>query len=111
MQNLQAQRFTTKLFRSTANSGILLRRSSNRAGGIEGGITNGEPLVIRAAMKPISTTLQGLASIDLATGQKVKTIYERSDICAVPRAAVVAEAMVSLCYRGRVDGKAWWRQP
>jgi chorismate synthase len=78
-----------------ADSEIVLRRSSNRAGGIEGGITNGEPLVIRAAMKPISTTLQGLKSVDLATGQKVKTVYERSDICAVPRAAVVAEAMIA----------------
>ncbi len=77
------------------NPGILLRRSSNRAAGIEGGITSGEPLLIRAAMKPIGTTLQGLASIDLATGQIAKTIYERSDICAVPRAAVVAEAMVA----------------
>lgn len=77
------------------DSEIALRRSSNRAGGIEGGITNGEPLVIRAAMKPISTTLRGLGSVDLATGQKVRTVYERSDICAVPRAAVVAEAMVA----------------
>ncbi len=77
------------------NSEILLRRGSNRAAGVEGGITTGEPLVIHAAMKPISTTLQGLASVDLATGQTTKSAYERSDICAVPRAAVVAEAMIA----------------
>jgi len=84
-----------EILQEQTESGVALRRSSNRAGGIEGGITNGEPLVIRAAMKPISTTLQGLASVDLATGKNVRTAYERSDICAVPRAAVVAEAMVA----------------
>jgi chorismate synthase len=72
-----------------------LRRATNRAGGLEGGMTTGEPLIVRAAMKPISTTLKGLRSVDLATGEPAKTIYERSDICAVPRACVVAEAMVS----------------
>ncbi len=74
---------------------MVLKRASNRAAGVEGGITNGEPLVIRAAMKPISTTLRGIASVDLATGKEVKTVYERSDTCAVPRAAIVAEAMVA----------------
>jgi len=72
-----------------------LTRSSNRAGGLEGGITTGEPLVIRAAMKPINTTLRGISSVDLATVEPVKTTYERSDICAVPRACVVVEAMVA----------------
>jgi len=72
-----------------------LTRRSNRSGGFEGGITNGEPIVIRAAMKPISTVLNPMRSVDLATGQAADTVYERSDICAVPRAAVVAEAMAA----------------
>ena len=75
--------------------GELLIRPSNRAGGFEGGITTGQPIVVRAAMKPISTTLTPLRSVDLAGGQPAATRYERSDICAVPRAAVVGEAMVA----------------
>jgi len=70
-------------------------RPSNRAGGLEGGMTNGQPLVIRAAMKPIPTTLTPLRSVDLATGEPTTTRYTRSDVCAVPAAAVVAEAMVA----------------
>lgn len=73
-----------------------LTRRTNRAGGLEGGITTGQPVVVRAAMKPISTTLTPLRSVDLATGEPAATRYERSDICAVPRAAVVGEAMVAL---------------
>ncbi len=72
-----------------------LARTSNRAGGLEGGITTGQPLVVRAAMKPISTTLSPLRSVDLASGEAAATRYERSDVCAVPRAAVVGEAMVA----------------
>jgi len=72
-----------------------LTRRTNRAGGLEGGISTGLPIVVRAAMKPISTTLKPLRSVDLATGQPAATRYERSDFCAVPRAAVVAEAMVA----------------
>ena len=74
--------------------GRIVRRT-NRAGGLEGGITTGEPLILRAAMKPISTTLNPLRSVDLATGEATTTKYERSDFCAVPRAAVVGEAMVA----------------
>jgi len=76
--------------------GECLRRPTNRAGGLEGGITTGQPIVVRAAMKPIATTLTPLASVDLATGQPAATRYERSDLCAVPRAAVVGEAMVAI---------------
>lgn len=72
-----------------------LARRTNRAGGFEGGITTGQPVVVRAAMKPISTTLTPLRSVDLATGAAASTRYERSDTCAVPRAAVVGEAMVA----------------
>jgi chorismate synthase len=72
-----------------------LRRETNRAGGLEGGISTGEPIVLRAAMKPISTTLTPLATVDLATGEPAASRYERSDFCAVPRAVVVGEAMVA----------------
>ena len=72
-----------------------LTRHTNRAGGLEGGITNGQPIVVRAAMKPIPTTLTPLRTVDLATGEASTTRYERSDTCAVPRAAVVGEAMVA----------------
>jgi chorismate synthase len=72
-----------------------LTRLTNRAGGFEGGITTGMPVVMRAAMKPISTTLTPLRSVDLATGEPAATRYERSDICAAPRAAVVGEAMAA----------------
>jgi len=72
-----------------------LTRHTNRAGGFEGGITTGQPIVVRAAMKPIATTLTPLHSVDLASGEPAPTRYERSDICAVPRAAVVGEAMVA----------------
>jgi chorismate synthase len=75
--------------------GSQLRRASDRAGGIEGGISNGEPILIRAAMKPIATTLTPQQSVDLATGQEVDTHYERSDFCPVPRAVPILEAMVS----------------
>jgi chorismate synthase len=77
------------------DEGALVRRT-NRAGGLEGGITTGQPIVLRVAMKPISTTLHPLQSVDLATGQAAPTHYERSDFCAVPRAGVVGEAMVCL---------------
>jgi chorismate synthase len=77
-----------------AQDGLLVRRT-NRAGGFEGGITTGQPVVVRAAMKPISTTLTPLGSVDLVTGEAAATRYERSDTCAVPRAAVVGEAMAA----------------
>ncbi len=71
-------------------------RRTNRAGGIEGGMTNAEPLRARAAMKPISTVPRALDTIDTATGEPAKAIHQRSDVCAVAPAAVVAQAMVAL---------------
>ncbi|MFV2005822.1 MAG: chorismate synthase [Longimicrobiales bacterium] len=73
-----------------------LGRASNRAGGLEGGVTTGEPLVVRAAMKPISTLRKRLASVDMRDGSVADAAVERSDVCAVPAAAIVGEAMVSL---------------
>ncbi|MDD2421382.1 MAG: chorismate synthase [Heliobacteriaceae bacterium] len=71
-------------------------RETNRAGGIEGGMTNGEPVVVRVAMKPIPTLLKPLHTVDLTSRQPVKAAVERSDTCAVPAAAVVAEAVLAL---------------
>ena len=71
-------------------------RPSNRAGGLEGGVTTGEPLVIRAAMKPISTLRKRLPSVDLRDGSPADAAVERSDVCSVPAAAVVGEAMAAL---------------
>jgi chorismate synthase len=73
-----------------------LHRRTARAGGIEGGMTTGEPLRVRAAMKPISTVPRALATVDLATGEPARAISQRSDVCAVPAAGIVAEAMVAL---------------
>jgi chorismate synthase len=72
-----------------------LQRTSNKAGGVEGGISNGQPLVVRAAMKPIATTLTPQMTVDLATGDESPTRYERSDFCPVPRAVPILEAMVA----------------
>ncbi|MFF2550993.1 chorismate synthase [Nocardia sp. NPDC058058] len=71
-------------------------RSTNRAGGLEGGMTNGEALRVRAAMKPISTVPRALSTVDMTTGDEAVAIHQRSDVCAVPAAGVVAEAMVAL---------------
>lgn len=73
-----------------------LTRTSGRSGGTEGGMTTGEPLRVRAAMKPISTIPRALQTVDVSTGDAAKAINQRSDVCAVPAAGVVAEAMVAL---------------
>lgn len=73
-----------------------LGRATNRAGGLEGGITTGEPLLIRGAMKPISTLRKPLASVDLRSGEVAAAAVERSDVCAVPAAGVIGESMVAL---------------
>jgi chorismate synthase len=77
-------------------------RVRNHAGGLEGGITTGQPLVCRAAMKPISTLMAPLGTVDLRTGEAAEAVRERSDVCAVPAAGVVAEAMVAIVLAGAV---------
>lgn len=72
------------------------RHATNRAGGVEGGMSNGEPIVVRFALKPISTLANPLPSVDLATGEVVQAHYERSDVCVVPAAGVVGEAMLAI---------------
>jgi chorismate synthase len=78
-----------------APGGDGLARPTNRAGGVEGGMTNGNPVVVRGAMKPLSSVRREVESVDLRTGEPVDPAYVRSDVCAVPAAAVVAEAMVA----------------
>jgi len=73
-----------------------LRRNSNRLGGLEGGMTNGEPVVVAAAMKPISTIAKALRTVDLATGEPTRAFKERADSCAVPAAAVIGESMAAI---------------
>jgi len=75
--------------------GEALVRRTNRAGGIEGGISNGAPIVVRVALKPIATTLTPQPSVDLRTGEPTETRYERSDFCPVPRACPIVEAMMA----------------
>jgi chorismate synthase len=76
--------------------GFPWRRATNRAGGIEGGITNGEDIIVKAAVKPIATLASPLSSIDLRSGEVAKAHYERSDICVVPAAGVIAETMLAI---------------
>src|SRR5881409_1735130 len=71
-------------------------RESNSAGGLEGGVTNGQPVIVRAAMKPISTLRKPLRSVDMATKEAVEAVVERSDVCAVPAAGIVGEAMMAI---------------
>ena len=73
-----------------------VRRRTNRAGGLEGGMTTGEPLVVRVAMKPISTLMKPLATVDVATGERAQATVERSDVTAVPAMGVIAEAMLAI---------------
>ncbi len=88
-----------------SSDGSIVRRT-NRAGGIEGGMTNGRPLKVRAAMKPISTVPNPLDTVDVAQGKPAKAINQRSDVCAVAPAAIVAEAMVALVLADAVLEKA-----
>ncbi|MBI4787952.1 MAG: chorismate synthase [Chloroflexi bacterium] len=81
--------------RGYGSMGVKIARETNRAGGLEGGMTNGMPVVVRAALKPIATTVTPLHSVDLNTGEPAFAQYQRSDFCHVPRACVIGEAMVA----------------
>jgi chorismate synthase len=78
-----------------AEQGVFTR-ASNNAGGFEGGMTNGQPVVVRAAMKPLSTLMKPMRSVDIKTQEEVKATVERSDVCAAPAAAVIGEAVVAI---------------
>lgn len=92
----EARRRGSEAHDEMVREGAGVTRLSNRAGGLEGGMTNGETLRLRAVMKPISTVPRALQSVDMATGKAATGIHQRSDVCAVPAAGVVAEAMVAL---------------
>ena len=92
-----AELFGSQVHDPMGRAGAGITRDTNHAGGLEGGVTNGEPLVARAAMKPIATVPAALRSVDLLTGEADAAHVERSDTCAVPAAAVVGEAVVALC--------------
>ncbi len=99
-------RFDPRARESSATLGF--SRDTNNAGGIEGGMTNGEPIVVRAAMKPIATLLRAMPSVDLASGAPAMSQHERSDVCAVPAASVVLENVVAFevarCFRDKFAG-------
>lgn len=82
-----------------------IRRVSGRSGGTEGGMTTGEPLRVRAAMKPIATVPRALRTVDVATGEEARANHQRSDVCAVPAAGIVAEAMVALVIADAITEK------
>lgn len=92
----EARRLGSQAHDEMVRDGSGVRRLSNRAGGLEGGMTNGEQLRVRAAMKPISTVPRALRTVDMASGKPATGIHQRSDVCAVPAGGVVAEAMVAL---------------
>ena len=83
----------------------VIDRETNRAGGTEGGMTNGQPVRIRAAMKPISTLMQPLKTVDMDTGEAAQAVRERSDVCAVPAAAVVGEQMMAITIASEMQRK------
>ena len=92
-----AELFGSQVHDPMGRAGGGITRDTNHAGGLEGGVTNGEPLVVRAAMKPIATVPAALRSVDLSTGEPDAAHVERSDTCAVPAAAVIGESVVALC--------------
>lgn len=92
----EAARFGSQAHDEIVRTGDTLGRASNRAGGIEGGISNGQPVIARAAFKPISTVPKALRTVDMATMEPATAFHQRSDICQVPPGAVVCEAMMAL---------------
>jgi chorismate synthase len=90
--DLAGSQFQDEIFKK----GRKFLRKTNRAGGLEGGMTNGEPLIIRAAVKPIATIKKQLQSVDLKSGKKALSHFERADVCVVPAAGVVAESMTAI---------------
>ncbi len=107
--SLAAARGTEAVDAITADGARGLDRPTNRSGGVEGGMTNGRPVVVQAAMKPLSSVRVEVSSVDIRTGQPADPPYVRSDVCAVPAAAIVGEAMVAwvlaeaLCERFGAD--------
>ena len=93
---LEARRRGSAAHDEIRREGGNVARDTNRAGGLEGGMTNGEDLVVRVGFKPISTVPRALATVDMSSGADAKAIHQRSDVCAVPAGGVVAEAMVAL---------------
>jgi chorismate synthase len=90
-----AQKYGSEVHDAFVVKGGTIRRASNRAGGLEGGVTNGEMIILRGAMKPISTLAHPLPSVDLRTNRPTPARYERSDVCAVPACSVIAEAVIA----------------
>jgi len=90
-----AQKFGSQVHDEFALKNDKIMRITNRAGGLEGSVTNGQIIVLRAAMKPIATLAKPLKAIDLATNKLVESRYERSDVCAVPAASVIGEAVIT----------------
>src|SRR5207302_9047711 len=88
--------FGSQVHDAMGRAGGGITRETNRAGGLEGGVSNGEPLIVRAAMKPLATVPAALRSVDLASGLPDAAHVERSDTCAVPAAAVIGEAVIAL---------------
>ncbi|MCK7517368.1 MAG: chorismate synthase [Ignavibacteriales bacterium] len=100
-------------FGSQVHDEIILKRDAfsrktNYAGGIEGGISTGLPIIVRASMKPISTLMKPLQSVDLKTMKKVEARRERSDFVAVPACAVISESMIALDTRFLLPQEVWW---
>ena len=86
----------SKIHDPITREGDAFGRTQNRAGGIEGGMTNGQPIIVRGFMKPIPTLIKPLGTVDIATGEAQATRYERSDVTSVPAASTVAESTVAL---------------
>ena len=89
------------------HNGKRFSRSTNRSGGIEGGMTTGEPIIIRGVMKPIPTMLNPLQTVDMHSLEHTETRYERSDVCALPRAVVVAESVIAPVIANAFLEKFW----